>query len=152
MAEIKRGVNCGCGVDFWKKTTTWSEELAKMVPTYECPNCGERAARKVLKRGTKQTPAQTAMVERIVNRMRAPQSDGSYRYEVKEQETKMTEHGDLWLTIVTGMPNDAGKLSSVFCRNRLHVLIRRAGGLTSFAKGAKMVKGWRKVMTQCVEY
>jgi len=54
------------------------------------------------------------------------------RHEFKNIEIKDVEGKFLSVTVEIGMTNDENTLASIYCRHRIHVLIGKRGGMTTY--------------------
>mgnify|MGYP000908343139 CR=1 FL=1 len=136
MANAKR---CECGAHLDPSTNNklhveWQGEvqhLDSFVPTWECRNCWRILPRKVYGKSEGMTPSQAEAVERFKQAFLKTWACGATDYEFKRCEVTEAFAGKYWLNLEVGRIGDEKTMGSVFCRNRVMVLVGRRGSYTA---------------------
>lgn len=119
--------------------------MPRVGKTYECPNClFERPIRAYKAHNDVITRSQLATLDTIKARFwrrvtLGPQYEE--KYEWKEFKAELLEWGAISVVMEIGMKNDEGKMSSIFCRYRVHLFVGRKGRLFAYGKGGLKLEG-----------
>lgn len=127
-AHLDPSMNDKLHIEFEKPVV----ELESFQPTWECRNCWRILPRKVYGKSEGMTPSQVEAIEHFKTRFLNTHSLGKpEEYEFKTCEIKDAGFGgNVWLSIEVGKIGDEKTAGSIFCRNRVLVMVGRRGGYT----------------------